>query len=48
MLSAIGGKEEWTGTQSEPFEIRFVGSPEVAHAIMDNGLCLEEYLEMNK
>lgn len=42
------GKEEWTGTQSEPFEIRFVGSPEVAHAIVDNGLCLEEYLEMNK
>ena len=42
------GKEEWTGTQSEPFEIRFVGSPEVAHAIMDNGLCLEEYLAMNK
>ena len=42
------GKEEWTGTWSEPFEIRFVGSPEVAHAIMDNDLCLEEYLELNK
>lgn len=42
------GKEEWTGVWCEPYEIRFVGSAEVAHAIMDNGLCLEEYLEMNK
>lgn len=38
------GKEEWTGAPCEPFEIRFVGSPEIAHEIMDNGLCLEEYL----
>lgn len=38
------GKEDWTGYGSEPFEIRFVGSAEVAHEIMDNGLCLEEYL----
>ncbi|MBR3319809.1 D-alanyl-D-alanine carboxypeptidase family protein [Candidatus Saccharibacteria bacterium] len=42
------GKEEWTGAPNEPYEIRFVGSSEVAHAIMDNGLCLEEYLSMNK
>lgn len=42
------GKEEWTGVWSEPYEIRFVGSPEVAHEIMDNGLCLEEYLILNK
>ena len=41
------GKEGWTGTPAEPYEIRFVGSPEVAHEIMDNGLCLEEYL-LNK
>ena len=42
------GKEEWTGAPSEPYEIRFVGSSEVAHEIMDNGLCLEEYLSLNK
>ncbi len=38
------GKEEITGYPAEPYEIRFVGSSEVAHEIMDNGLCLEEYL----
>ena len=42
------GKEEITGFPSEPYEIRFVGSPEVAHAIMDNGLTLEEYVAQNK
>lgn len=42
------GKEEWTGMPSEPFEIRFVGSSEIAHAITDNGLCLEEYLYLSK
>ena len=39
------GKEDITGVPSEPYEIRFVGSTKVAHAIMDNHLCLEEYLE---
>ena len=39
------GKEEYTGHAYEPYEIRFVGSPEVAHAIMDEGLCLEEYVQ---
>ena len=38
------GKEAITGVPCEPYEIRFVGSSEVAHKIMDNGLCLEEYL----
>ena len=38
------GKEDFTGVPCEPYEIRYVGSPEVAHAIMDNGLCLEEYV----
>ncbi|MBR3204256.1 D-alanyl-D-alanine carboxypeptidase family protein [Candidatus Saccharibacteria bacterium] len=38
------GKESYTGVMNRPNEIRFVGSPEIAHAIMDNGLCLEEYL----
>ena len=39
------GKEDITGYPSEPYEIRFVGSSKVAHEIMDNNLCLEEYLE---
>lgn len=38
------GKEDITNTPSEPYEIRFIGSPKVAHEIMDNGLTLEEYL----
>ena len=38
------GKEDITGVPCEPYEIRFVGSPIVAHEIMDHGLCLEEYL----
>lgn len=42
------GKEDLTTTQAEPYEIRFVGSAEVAHEIMDGGLCLEEYLELSK
>ena len=42
------GKEEITGVPCEPYEIRFVGSPEVAHAIADNGLCLEEYVAQDK
>lgn len=42
------GKEDITGSMCEPYEIRFVGSPKIAHEIMDNGLCLEEYLENNK
>ena len=37
------GKEAITGHEAAPYEIRFVGSPEVAHEIMDNDLCLEEY-----
>lgn len=42
------GKEDVTGVPCEPYEIRFVGSSSIAHEIMDNGLCLEEYLEKNK
>lgn len=38
------GKEEITGSPCEPYEIRFVGSSKIAHEIMDNNLCLEEYL----
>lgn len=39
------GKEDITGLPCEPYEIRFVGSSKVAHEIMDNDLCLEEYVE---
>ena len=39
------GKENITGIPHEPYEIRFVGSSKIAHEIMDNNLCLEEYLE---
>lgn len=42
------GKESITKTPSEPYEIRFVGSSKIAHDIMDNNLCLEEYLDENK
>lgn len=42
------GWEDVTGFPSEPYEIRFVGSAEIAHAIMDNGLCLEEYVRSNR
>lgn len=42
------GKEAITGVIYEAWHFRYVGDPAVAHAIMDNGLCLEEYLQQNK
>ena len=39
------GKEEITGVIYEAWHFRYVGDAATAHAIMDNGLCLEEYLE---
>ena len=36
-------KESITGLTYRPSNLRFVGSADVAHAIMDNGLTLEEY-----
>ncbi len=38
------GKESVTGVIYEAWHFRYVGDPAIAHAIMDNGLCLEEYL----
>ncbi len=38
------GKEHITGYKYEPWHIRYVGDPELAKAITDSGLCLEEYL----
>ena len=42
------GKESVTGVIYEAWHFRYVGDPEIAHAIMDNGLCLEEYLAQQK
>lgn len=42
------GKEAITGVIYEAWHFRYVGDAATAHAIMDNGLCLEEYLEQNK
>jgi D-alanyl-D-alanine carboxypeptidase len=38
------GKEDITGYSYEPWHFRYVGSPEIAHEIMDAGITLEEYL----
>lgn len=37
------GKRVFTGCNPEIWHYRFVGSPLIAHEIMDNGLTLEEY-----
>ena len=42
------GKESITGVIYEAWHFRYVGDPQIAHAIMDNGLCLEEYLAQTK
>ena len=36
-------KTEFTGIISEPWHFRFVGSKEQATAIMNSGMCMEEY-----
>lgn len=38
------GKEDVTGYAYEPWHLRYVGSAEIAHEIMDGGYTLEEYL----
>ena len=38
------GKEEITGIDYEPWHFRYVGK-EMAKAVFESGLCLEEYLE---
>lgn len=42
------GKEDITGMSYRPADLRFVGSAENAHAIMDKGLTLEEFVESLK
>ena len=38
------GRDDVTGYAYEPWHFRFVGSPEVAKEITENGMVLEEYL----
>ena len=40
------GKEDITGYGWEPWHLRYVGNSEIAQYIMDNNICLEEYLEL--
>ncbi len=42
------GKESITGVIYEAWHFRYVGDTKIAHEIMDNGLCLEEYLAQTK
>lgn len=39
------GKEKITGYHFEPWHLRYIGDIAVAKYILDNNLCLEEYLE---
>ena len=41
------GKEEVTGIDYEPWHFRYVGT-DMAKAVFESGLCLEEYLEKQK
>lgn len=42
------GKEDVTGLVAHLNEIRFVGSSATAHMIMDNGITIEEYMDLPK
>ena len=42
------GKESVTGVIYEAWHFRYVGDAAIAREIMDNGLCLEEYLAQQK
>lgn len=42
------GKEDKTGYPALPCELRFVGSSKIAKEIIEEGLCLEEYVELKK
>ena len=44
ILRYLEGRDDITGYAYEPWHLRYVGSPAVAHEIMDQGLTLEEYL----
>lgn len=42
------GKKNITGVSSEPWHMRYVGSPEIAGEITEQGMTLEEYLAASK
>lgn len=42
------GKEEITGYGYEPWHIRYIQDVDKAHSIMDNNLCLEEFIKKKK
>ena len=44
ILRFLEGKEDITGYSYEPWHIRYVGDPKIAHEIMDKGITFEEYL----
>ncbi|MDO4797065.1 MAG: M15 family metallopeptidase [Coriobacteriales bacterium] len=44
ILRYLEGKDDITGYAYEPWHIRYIDNPEVAHKIMDQGLTFEEYL----
>ncbi|MBQ6453692.1 MAG: M15 family metallopeptidase, partial [Coriobacteriales bacterium] len=44
ILRYLEGKEDITSYGYEPWHIRYVDSPKIAHEIMDQGITLEEYL----
>ena len=44
ILRYLEGKDDITGYAYEPWHIRYIDSPEIAHKIMDQGLTFEEYL----
>lgn len=46
ILRYLDGKEDITWYGYEPWHLRYVRDVEIAKEIMDNGLTLEEYLEM--
>jgi D-alanyl-D-alanine carboxypeptidase len=45
ILRYLPGKKIFTGYSYEPWHIRYLDDPEVAHEIMDAGLTFEEYLD---
>ncbi len=47
ILRYTAEKEDVTGYQSEPWHYRFVGQPHATY-IYENGICLEEYMEILK
>ena len=44
ILRYLQGKEDITGYGYEPWHIRYIDNPKIAHEIMDAGITFEEYL----